>query len=102
MAENTYTKQDFFNELEGEYPEISRGVLEKIVNLIFDNIATALICGGRIEIRGFASMMVKRRSGKKVRNPKTNEELMVGDKGALYFRPSKELNKKINDEAVID
>ncbi|WP_039458190.1 HU family DNA-binding protein [Candidatus Jidaibacter acanthamoebae] len=70
--------------------------LEEIANIFFQEISVALICGDRIELRGFGSMSVKKRAAKVGRNPRTNQQLEVGNKGSLQFRPSKELLKKLN------
>jgi integration host factor subunit beta len=60
-------------------------------------MTTALICGDRVELRGFASWVVRKRKGKMARNPRNNDKIKVGDKGSLYFRASKELHKSLNE-----
>lgn len=73
--------------------------LEQVIDIFFNEIATALVCGDRVELRGFGSMIVRKRVGKVARNPKTNQKIEVGNKGSLYFRPSKELIKQLNKSA---
>ena len=95
-SQNDIKKSDLIDILSKKYPEYSKEQFSKIVDTFFDDISTALVCGDRIELRGFGSMVVRKRKTKVARNPKTNEKIEVGDKGSLYFRASKELIKILN------
>jgi integration host factor subunit beta len=90
-------KHAIVEEMRALYPDIEISTLKKSIDVFFNEITTALICGDRVELRGFASWVVRKRKGKTVRNPKTNEKIAVGDKGSLYFRASKELNRALNN-----
>ena len=46
---------------------------EEIVNIIFDSMSVALRSGGRIEIRGFGSFVVKDYQSFMWRNPTTGD-----------------------------
>lgn len=84
-------------------PTISPSQIEKVVTTIFDEIATALVCGDRVEIRGFGSFVVKKRSKGIVRNPKSGEVInTLTDRGSLYFRASKEFTKILNFSSAND
>jgi len=97
MTRNTlFTKASIIEALKKSHPELTNDILEKVVEIFFDEITTALVCGDRVELRKFGSWVVRKRQGQIVRNPRTNTKIAVGDKGSLYFRASRELTKSIN------
>jgi len=69
---------------------------EEIVNLIFDSMTKALVDGGRIEIRGFGSFVVKDYKAYMGRNPKTGEVIQVKPKKLPFFKVGKELRERVN------
>jgi len=69
---------------------------EEIVNLIFDSMAETLSAGGRIEIRGFGSFVVKDYKSYMGRNPKTGEVIKVRPKRLPFFKVGKELRERVN------
>jgi len=69
---------------------------EEIVNLIFDAMADTLTSGGRIEIRGFGSFVVKDYKSYMGRNPKTGEVIKVSPKRLPFFKVGKELRERVN------
>jgi integration host factor subunit beta len=79
---------------------LSRGLTykkaEEIVNIILETMAETLAEGGRIEIRGFGSIVVKDYKAYTGRNPKTGEEIQVKPKKLPFFKVGKELRERIN------
>lgn len=69
---------------------------EEIVNLVFDSMAATLNEGGRIEIRGFGSFVVKDYKSYMGRNPKTGEMIKVKPKRLPFFKVGKELRERVN------
>ncbi len=69
---------------------------EEIVNIIFDSMSEELAQGGRIEIRGFGSFMVKDYKAYMGRNPKTGEVIRVNPKRLPFFKVGKELRDRVN------
>lgn len=69
---------------------------EEIVNLIFDSMTDTLAGGGRIEIRGFGSFVVKDYKAYMGRNPKTGEIIEVKPKRLPFFKVGKELRERVN------
>ena len=67
-----------------------------IVNLVFDGFATALHNGGRIEIRGFGSFVVREYGAYKGRNPKTGKVVEVKPKRLPFFKVGRELRKGVD------
>ena len=76
---------------------------EEIVNLIYRKMRDTMVNGGRIEIRGFGSFVVKEYQSYQGRNPKTGEKISVPPKKLPFFKVGKELKERIDkvEEAVI-
>ena len=66
--------------------DISRIEAAKIVNLFFDQMASALEKGDRVEIRGLCSFYVKDYEGYTGRNPKTGETVEIAPKKLPFFK----------------
>lgn len=69
---------------------------EDIVNLIYRKMKDTLVAGGRIEIRGFGSFVVKEYDAYQGRNPKTGEKISVPTKKLPFFKVGKELKERID------
>lgn len=69
---------------------------EEIVNLMFDSMTDELVKGGRIEIRGFGSFVVKDYKSYTGRNPKTGEAIEVQTKKLPFFKVGKELRERVD------
>jgi integration host factor subunit beta len=67
-----------------------------IVDLVFDGFVNALKSGGRIEIRGFGSFVVREYGGYTGRNPKTGEKTEVKPKKGAFFKVGRELKKRVD------
>jgi integration host factor subunit beta len=78
-------------------PDVDAKKIDKALDTLFDEIALALICGDRVEIRGFGSLVVRKRESGEARNPKSGARVQVADRGSLYFRASRELIKVLNE-----
>lgn len=90
------TKSKLIQRLAAKMPHLFAKDAELVVNTIFDEISTALIEGRRVELRGFGAFSVRRREGRKARNPKTGETVTLGERCALYFRSGREVKKRLN------
>lgn len=71
---------------------------EEVVNLIYRKMKETMINGGRIEIRGFGSFVVKEYGSYQGRNPKTGEKIAVKPKKLPFFKVGKELKERIDVE----
>jgi len=68
----------------------------EIINLIFNGFTNTLKKGGRIEIRGFGSFIVRHYRAYTGRNPKTGKLIKVGTKKLPFFKVGKELKARVN------
>jgi len=71
-------------------------VAEEIVNLMYRRMRETLVNGGRIEIRGFGSFVVKEYKSYQGRNPKTGERIPVPPKKLPFFKVGKELKERVD------
>ncbi len=67
-----------------------------VVNLIFDGFADELKDGGRVEIRGFGSFVVREYGAYTGRNPKTGDNIKVQPKKLPFFKVGKELKEMVD------
>ncbi len=67
-----------------------------VVNIFFKNLATALVEGKRVEIRGFCSFFVKEYKAFTGRNPKTGEQVQISAKKLPFFKCGKDLKKRVD------
>ena len=70
--------------------------VEKIVNVIFEEMTQALVRGDRIELRDFGAFSVKHRGPRKGRNPRTGETVDVEAKRLPHFKLGKHLHERLN------
>ena len=69
---------------------------EDVVNLIYRKMRDTMVSGGRIEIRGFGSFVVKEYQAYQGRNPKTGDKISVPPKKLPFFKVGKELKERID------
>jgi len=71
---------------------------EAVVDGFISTVISALKDGKNIEIRGFGSFKVKKRKGRVARNPRTGEQVMVGEHWVPLFKVSKEVKLLVNEK----
>jgi integration host factor subunit beta len=52
--------------------------------------------GDRVELRGFGAFSVKNRPARVGRNPRTGEQVAVGEKYVPQFKAGKEIRERLN------
>ncbi len=76
------------------------GLTEKkaieVINLLFKGFTEELQSGGRIEIRGFGSFVVRNYNAYTGRNPKTGKNIKVSPKRLPFFKVGKELKERVD------
>ena len=76
------------------------GLTEKraidVVNLIFKGFTDELKKGGRIEIRGLGSFVVRDYQAYTGRNPKTGRNIQVAPKKLPFFKVRRELKERVD------
>jgi integration host factor subunit beta len=75
--------------------KVSKKSIHRIIDLFFDQIKAGLLSDRIIELRGLGTFEIRTRKGRKARNPKTGDSVMVHDHGVAHFRPGRELKQKV-------
>jgi integration host factor subunit beta len=94
-------KSELIEKLAGGNPHLMHKDVEKIVNVIFDEITSALARGDRVELRGFGAFSVKHRPARTGRNPRTGDQVDVSEKYVPYFKTGKELRQRLNPPGAV-
>jgi DNA-binding protein HU-beta len=70
---------------------------EAVVDGFITTVINAMKDGKNIEIRGFGSFKVKKRKGRVARNPRTGQQVLVGEHFVPTFKVSKEMKQLVNE-----
>lgn len=81
-------------------PHLYQRDVERIVNVVFDEIISALARGDRVELRGFGAFTVKHRAARHGRNPRTGQPVFVEEKFVPFFKSGKEMRERLNRNYV--
>lgn len=90
------TKSELIAALAARYPQLAALDIEYAVRTILDALTQALASGQRIEIRGFGSFSLSRRSPRIGRNPKSGEQVRVPGKRVPHFKAGKDLRERVD------
>ena len=93
------TKSELVQKLAEANPHLYQRDVEIVVTAIFEEIASALARGDRVELRGFGAFSVKRRDARVGRNPRTGDSVRVAEKHVPFFKTGKQLRDRLNQAA---
>jgi nucleoid DNA-binding protein len=71
--------------------EVSQ-ILDLLIKILHDNLRK----GEEIKISNFGVFRLKKRKGRKVKNPKTGKIITIAPHNSLIFKPSKHLIETLN------
>jgi integration host factor subunit alpha len=81
---------------------LSRKESAILVQSVLDELADALIGGESIKLSSFGRFLVRAKSERVGRNPKTGIEVPITRRRVMVFKPSNVLKARINGLAVAD
>lgn len=64
-----------------------------IIDSFFEMVKNSLSEGASMELRGFGTFGFKIRKGRKARNPRSGEAVVVDDRVVIFFKPGKEFKQ---------
>jgi len=96
LGDTSMTKSELILRIGRLSPHLHYRDAERIVATIFDEIATALARGDRVELRGFGSFAIKHRDARTGRNPRTGAIVEVSHKVIPFFKTGKQLSELLN------
>ena len=91
-------KSELIQKIANANPHLFHRDIEKIVNVLFDEIVAAMARGDRVELRGFGAFSVKHRPARAGRNPRTGAHVPVDQKSVPFFKTGKEMRERLNRE----
>ena len=91
-------KSKLLKQLSKNFPNFLKKDLDRLINIILNDIKNTLKRGERVELRGFGIFSSKIQKSRISRNPKTGEKVNTPQKKTIHFKMSKDLFKKINNE----
>lgn len=75
---------------------LSKSDAKKALDIIFDEITSALVQGNRVELRNFGILSLRTRKPRIGRNPKTGEKVQISQKKIPFFKAGKAVKKALN------
>lgn len=92
----TVLKSQLITRVAEQNPHWTQAEIDLAVRTIFEAIVHKLAEGGRVELRGFGAFSVRQRDARHGRNPRTGEVIDVAAKSIPYFKPGKEMRRRLN------
>ena len=91
------TKKDLINAV---YMQIgySKKISETLIDDFFEIILDNLITNKKVKIAKFGSFILKKKSARIGRNPKTKEETIINERNVITFKASREFKKFVNQK----
>jgi len=90
-------RSELLQKLARDNPELRAQEIEQVVDIFFEEIAQRLAEGGRVELRGFGAFSTREREARTGRNPRTGEAVDVPAKRVPYFKPGKDIRRRLNE-----
>jgi integration host factor beta subunit len=90
------TKAELIETLANKLP-MNKAEAEKAINIVLEDIITALKQGQRVNISGFGTFSVSDRQARTGRNPKTGESIQISASRSAKFKPGKQLKDSLNE-----
>ncbi len=90
------TRAELVSRLSSKMPDRSSHEIERIVAALFEEISQALEKGHRIELRGFGSFFVKKRTERLGVDPRNGEKIHIESHHTPVFRPGRVLLQNLN------
>ncbi len=71
----------------------------EIVDSLFSAMKSSMLDGTSIKLVHFGTFLVREKSPRKGRNPRTGESITIQKRQIVSFRPSKKLRTRINNNS---
>ena len=92
-------KSKLLKQLKENFPNFALSDLNKMTDIVLNEIKRALRRGDRVELRNDLGIFYTKVQRARIsRNPRTGEKVNTPSKRTINFKMSKEMFKKINNE----
>lgn len=95
MAGNTITRADLIDVVVRK-GKVSRYDAQGIVELVLEEVSATVENGETVKLSSFGSFMVREKSERVGRNPKTGEEKLITPRRVVTFRASNIMKQRVN------
>tara|TARA_X000000368_G_C22783790_1_gene602733 strand:+ start:224 stop:526 length:303 start_codon:yes stop_codon:yes gene_type:complete len=92
---NNFTREDIAESLHNEFGLTKKDCI-LLVNDILEIIIEGLKNNGFVKIHNFGSFKIRKKKSRIGRNPKTKENVIIGERNVLTFKASKSVLNYIN------
>ena len=89
------TRSDLIKILSKKQEHLAQKDVDLAIRSLINIMGYSLSAGERIEIRGFGSFNLNYHPPRSGRNPRTGEPVNISGKYVPYFKPGKELRKRV-------
>ncbi|MEW5803715.1 MAG: integration host factor subunit alpha [bacterium] len=89
------TKEDIVKNVWTEL-NISNKQAKDVVETVFNTLKDVLAKGDQVEIRGFGKFIIREKTSRTGRNPRTGEEAEITARKVVTFKPSKIFRSSVN------
>ena len=72
---------------------------KELVELFFEEIRIALESGSNVKLSGYGNFVLRDKSQRPGRNPKTGEEIPISARRVVTFRPGQKLKQRVENYA---
>ena len=90
------TKSELIAKISLQYPHLYTTDVERLAETIIVSMKKALSNGRKIELRSFGVFGVKSKKAGKARNPMTGAQVILPERGGVFFKAGKDLKIKVN------
>ncbi len=95
------TKADLIERVCERIGGFSKKEAADLVETVFEVMKSTLETGEKIKISGFGNFVVREKSPRPGRNPRTGEEIMIEARRVLTFKASNVLKQAMNRQATV-
>ena len=95
MTDKTLTRMDLSEAVFREVG-LSRNESAQLVESVLEHMSASLVRGEQVKISSFGTFLVRNKKERIGRNPKTKEEVMIGERKVISFKASKNVLKYLN------
>jgi integration host factor subunit alpha len=92
----TLTKADMVEHLFEELG-LNKREAKDLVETFFEEVRDALETGRNVKLSGFGNFMLRDKTQRPGRNPKTGEEIPVTARRVVTFRPGQKLKQRVEE-----
>jgi integration host factor subunit alpha len=96
MASKTLTRADL-SETVYQQVGLSRAESAELVETVLKEISDAIVRGENVKLSSFGSFLVRSKSERVGRNPKTGEEVPISPRRVMVFKPSNVMKQAVNN-----